>query len=396
MLLPPNTSGNALRRRARTGRGAACDRSGICRDRARVGAPARRTQRHGRGGRAAAGGLGQNPRPRSTAPSAHRRRGGSRLAADRGSRAADGAGDACGIRRSRTRRLRRKFRRSRMRRRRPKSARNWRRCRLRTRHRRTCYRRQRKISTPQHRRKTWTTIPRSRRLLQACCRRSRPSGRQTLRLVEPATTPAPAPAIERSADIIYLARGVRALARLHCRDERDRRGACALHCGRASSRLASPADPAAAVGGALAAAARLPARRRVAAGADRAGILLTVDPQNATITVRRIRRAPDSGRSYELWLISSKYPSRDRSAWSAPRNSPPGPLPASFDADAMRAASYAVSLEPAGGSPTGVPTGPILFTGKMVESVPGSPPSSKADAGRERRRKTIEIRARGG
>ena len=49
------------------------------------------------------------------------------------------------------------------------------------------------------------------------------------------------------------------------------------------------------------------------------------------------------------------------------------PIPANFDADTLRTASYAVSLEPAGGSPKGVPTGPILFTGKMVESLPGSP-----------------------
>ena len=49
------------------------------------------------------------------------------------------------------------------------------------------------------------------------------------------------------------------------------------------------------------------------------------------------------------------------------------PIPASFDVGAMRGASYAVSLEPAGGSTSGAPTGPILFTGKMVESVPGSP-----------------------
>jgi hypothetical protein len=32
-----------------------------------------------------------------------------------------------------------------------------------------------------------------------------------------------------------------------------------------------------------------------------------------------------------------------------------------------------VSLEPAGGSPSGVPTGPVLFTGKAVESLPATP-----------------------
>ena len=44
--------------------------------------------------------------------------------------------------------------------------------------------------------------------------------------------------------------------------------------------------------------------------------------------------------------------------------------------DTLRAASYAVSLEPAGGSPSGVPTGPVLFTGKLVDALPGAPPPS--------------------
>ena len=47
------------------------------------------------------------------------------------------------------------------------------------------------------------------------------------------------------------------------------------------------------------------------------------------------------------------------------------PLPANFDVDTLRTASYAVSLEPAGGSKSGAPSGPVLFTGKMVESLPG-------------------------
>jgi anti-sigma-K factor RskA len=100
--------------------------------------------------------------------------------------------------------------------------------------------------------------------------------------------------------------------------------------------------------------------------------LLTIDPQNGTLIVRRVSAAPESGRSYELWLISSRF--------SAPRSLgivgndefTQRAIPSGLDVDTMRAANYAVSLEPAGGSPSGVPTGPILFTGKMVESVPSA------------------------
>jgi anti-sigma-K factor RskA len=101
--------------------------------------------------------------------------------------------------------------------------------------------------------------------------------------------------------------------------------------------------------------------------------LLTVDPQARTMTVRRLTTAADSGRSYELWLLAGGGTSPRSLGLVGADEFTTRPLPASFDADAVRAASYAVSLEPAGGSQSGAPTGPILFTGKMVEAVPGSP-----------------------
>lgn len=102
--------------------------------------------------------------------------------------------------------------------------------------------------------------------------------------------------------------------------------------------------------------------------------LLTVDPQNRTMTVRRMTPAADPGRSYELWLLAGPNPRSLGLIGAGEFTS--RPLPAEVDAEAVRSASYAVSLEPAGGSPKGVPTGPILFTGKMVEAVPGPPPKS--------------------
>jgi anti-sigma-K factor RskA len=52
------------------------------------------------------------------------------------------------------------------------------------------------------------------------------------------------------------------------------------------------------------------------------------------------------------------------------------PLPSDFKVDAMRRARYEISFEPAGGSKTGAPTGPILFTGTLVESAQ-PPPAPK-------------------
>jgi anti-sigma-K factor RskA len=42
----------------------------------------------------------------------------------------------------------------------------------------------------------------------------------------------------------------------------------------------------------------------------------------------------------------------------------------SYDTDIVNEATYAVTIEPEGGSPTGVATGPIVFTGKLIEAVP--------------------------
>jgi len=105
--------------------------------------------------------------------------------------------------------------------------------------------------------------------------------------------------------------------------------------------------------------------------------LLTVDTQNRTLVVRRVSATPETGRSYELWLIPSRS--------SAPRSLgvvgndefTQRTLPGNVDLDTLRAATYAVSLEPSGGSPSGAPTGPVLFTGKAVESLPASPPPPK-------------------
>jgi anti-sigma-K factor RskA len=102
--------------------------------------------------------------------------------------------------------------------------------------------------------------------------------------------------------------------------------------------------------------------------------LLTIDPQHRTMTVRRVTASADSGRSYELWLIASNNPKPRSLGLVGADEFTTRPLPTDFDAATLRQASYAVSLEPAGGSPSGVPTGPVLFTGKMVESVPSAPP----------------------
>jgi anti-sigma-K factor RskA len=46
------------------------------------------------------------------------------------------------------------------------------------------------------------------------------------------------------------------------------------------------------------------------------------------------------------------------------------PMGQGVDHDLFMNATFAVSLEPQGGSPTGTPTGPVLFSGKLVQVSP--------------------------
>jgi anti-sigma-K factor RskA len=102
--------------------------------------------------------------------------------------------------------------------------------------------------------------------------------------------------------------------------------------------------------------------------------LLTVDPANLKLTVRRVSAAAGVDHSYELWLISPRFPKpRSLGVVGANEFTQRG-LASDYDLDTLRGATYKVSFEPAGGSKTGQPTGPILFSGKLVEAVPVSAP----------------------
>jgi anti-sigma-K factor RskA len=100
--------------------------------------------------------------------------------------------------------------------------------------------------------------------------------------------------------------------------------------------------------------------------------LVMLDPQHRTITIRRLTAAPDSGRSYELWLNSNKLPKPASLGPVGENVVTTRAIPQNIDVETMRGATYSVSLEPGGGSATGAPTGPTLFRGRMIEALPGS------------------------
>ena len=103
--------------------------------------------------------------------------------------------------------------------------------------------------------------------------------------------------------------------------------------------------------------------------------ILTVDGTTRNFTVRRVGATPEPGKSYELWLVSDKL-QRPRSLGVIGGNDfTIRPVLSAYDPDTVNKATYAVTLEPEGGSPTGVATGPIVFTGKLIEAVPPAAPA---------------------
>lgn len=96
--------------------------------------------------------------------------------------------------------------------------------------------------------------------------------------------------------------------------------------------------------------------------------LASVDLARGTISVRTVGAPPQQGKSYELWALGA---GRDKpqslGVIAADFRIPAGRL-GKVEKAALNDTLFAVSLEPEGGSPTGQPTGPVMFTGKLVET----------------------------
>lgn len=107
--------------------------------------------------------------------------------------------------------------------------------------------------------------------------------------------------------------------------------------------------------------------------------ILTVDTATKNFTVRKVSATPEPGKSYELWLVSDRLQRPRSLGVIGGSDFTIRPGLAAYDSDTINKATYAVTTEPEGGSPTGAPTGPIVYTGKLIESVPAlpAPPSPR-------------------
>jgi anti-sigma-K factor RskA len=98
--------------------------------------------------------------------------------------------------------------------------------------------------------------------------------------------------------------------------------------------------------------------------------ILTVDGATRNFTVRKVDAAPEPGKSYELWVISDRLGAPRSLGVIGEGDFTARPALAAYDSSIVRNATYAVTVEPSGGSPSGKPTSTPVFVGKLIETVP--------------------------
>ncbi len=98
--------------------------------------------------------------------------------------------------------------------------------------------------------------------------------------------------------------------------------------------------------------------------------ILTVDAATRNFTVRKVGADAGPGKSFELWMISDKLPQPRSLGVIGGSDFTARPVLADYDSGTINGATYAVTVEQTGGSPTGQPTSAPVYTGKLIETVP--------------------------
>jgi anti-sigma-K factor RskA len=97
-------------------------------------------------------------------------------------------------------------------------------------------------------------------------------------------------------------------------------------------------------------------------GGDQPALIVRVDLASGAVFVRPVAAESPSGKSLELWYIGAgKAP---KSMGVVNNDVIKMPLPAGLS---LEKATFAVTIEPKGGSPTGDPTGPVVYSGQLIK-----------------------------
>jgi anti-sigma-K factor RskA len=93
-------------------------------------------------------------------------------------------------------------------------------------------------------------------------------------------------------------------------------------------------------------------------------IEVTVNLDTRELAVRPVAAQAPAGKAYELWIIDAKL-GQPRSLGVIGETGRAASLSA-YEPAVVAGATYAVTVEPPGGSPSGQPSGPPVFVGKLI------------------------------
>jgi len=97
-------------------------------------------------------------------------------------------------------------------------------------------------------------------------------------------------------------------------------------------------------------------------GGDQPALIIRVDLAAQTVYVRPISAETPQGKSLELWMIPAGEKPKSMGVVTSASERIPAPKGIKIEK-----AVFAVTVEPPGGSPTGDPTGPVVYSGSLVK-----------------------------
>lgn len=94
--------------------------------------------------------------------------------------------------------------------------------------------------------------------------------------------------------------------------------------------------------------------------------VMSVDIETREVTIRPVEATVPEGKTYQLWIVTEETGPKPKSLGLLENIANPTTKQlGGFDPTMLRNATFGISLEPEGGSPTGQPTGPAIH-GRLI------------------------------
>jgi len=92
---------------------------------------------------------------------------------------------------------------------------------------------------------------------------------------------------------------------------------------------------------------------------------MTIDLKSRQIVVRPVTAKSAPGKTYQLWIASDRLGDKPRSLGLLDDPSQPTRKTLPYEPDLLQEATFGISIEPEGGSPTGTPSGQPIH-GRLI------------------------------